>query len=144
MVIDKDTIRVYSLHIESLHISQKNDYLVEEDKEALIRNIAFRFAKQQEQVDIFKAHHEKSPYKTIVCGDFNNTAFSYIYRKIRGNNLNDAFSQLGFGFGSTFDFDYFPLRIDYILLDKSMKIRDFQVFKENLSDHFPIMVNFEL
>lgn len=142
IVIKQDTIRVYSLHLESLHISPKEEDLLQEDKKQLLKNIGRRFVLQQEQAEIFRKHQQKSPYRTIVCGDFNNTAYSYVYRQIKGENLNDAFTQAGQGFGSTFHFKYFPLRIDYILLDKSLKINHFQKFEENLSDHYPIMVDF--
>ena len=38
---------------------------------------------------LFKSMSESS-LKTIVCGDFNNTAYSWAYRKIKGD-LNDTF-----------------------------------------------------
>lgn len=144
IAVNQDTIRVYSLHLESLHISPKQEDLLSEDKEKMMQNIRKRFILQQEQTEIFRNHQKNNPYKTIVCGDFNNTAFSYIYRKIKGKNLNDAFVEAGSGLGKTFRFLFFPLRIDYILVDKSLKINHFRTFQKDLSDHYPIMVDFQL
>ncbi|WP_172918391.1 endonuclease/exonuclease/phosphatase family protein [Capnocytophaga canis] len=141
--VQKDTLRIYSLHLESLHIKPENE-LINQDKERLIKNISRRFVLQQEQMELFKTHQNTSPYKTIVCGDFNNTAYSYIYRNIRGENLNDAFEEKGVGFGKSFNFNFFPFRIDYILLDKSLNIQDFNTFSEVLSDHRPMLVKFSM
>lgn len=143
VIINQDTVRIYSLHLESLHLNPEKDELLNTDKKRLVENIGKRFAQQQQQMEIFKAHKEKSPYRNIVCGDFNNTAHSYIYRQIKGTDLKDAFEEGGWGLGRTFNFKYFPFRIDYILLDKSFTIYDYQTFNKDLSDHFPVMVSFE-
>lgn len=85
----------------------------------------------------------KSPYKTIIIGDFNNTAFSYIYKIVKGDRFQDAFLKVGNGFGQTFNLNYFPLRIDFMLIDPSLKIDSFQVFRVPYSDHFPIFGRIE-
>ena len=79
----------------------------------------------------------------IVSGDFNNTPYSYVYRKIKGNMI-DAFQEGGNGFGRTFDFKYFPVRIDFILVDESFKVNGFKTYEEKLSDHYPILTKVNL
>ncbi len=74
----------------------------------------------------------------IICGDFNNTAYSYVYRKIKGN-LNDTFDEAGNGFGRTYDFQFFPVRIDYIFSDEAFTVNGFKSYNERYSDHYPIM-----
>lgn len=138
ILTDNDTVRVYNMHLESLHVSAKEEDLWEEDKEELVENISRRFAKQQEQVSLFLAHQAQCKHKVIVTGDFNNTAYSYIYRQVRGNKLNDAFQEAGRGFGRTFNFAYFPFRIDFILVDKKFRIHSFKTHYLPLSDHFPL------
>ncbi len=137
IVVKKDTIRVYNLHLQSLHISPDVTLNVEKSN-ALVEHIGEVFEKQQTQVEMFLAHKQQSPYKSIVCGDFNNTPYSYIYNTIT-KKLNDAFEIAGSGFGRTFDFKYFPTRIDYILTDKAFGVNFFEVFDKHLSDHYPIM-----
>ena len=54
--------------------------------------------------------------------------------------IGDAFEEAGTGFGKSYDFNYYPARIDYIFADKSLKIKYFQNFPEiEDSDHFPII-----
>ena len=74
----------------------------------------------------------------------NNSAFSYVYRNIKGN-LQDAFVVAGRGFGKTYDFKYYPARIDYIFFDNRFKIYSFENHTEIIdSDHFPIVAKFEI
>ena len=75
----------------------------------------------------------------IICGDMNNTAFSYVYKNISGD-MNDAFVEAGKGFGQTYNYKYYPARIDYILVDDVFEVKEFKTFNEfKNSDHFPIM-----
>ena len=78
-----------------------------------------------------------------MCGDFNNTVYSYVYRILKGN-LSDAFDVSGTGFGSTFNFKYFPVRIDFILADNSLKVGPFKTYTFPYSDHFPIRTELTL
>ena len=142
IVINKDTIRLYSVHFESLHLD--DDHFSDIHTKRFFSNISSRFSRQQEQVEILEENFKKCPYKKIVCGDFNNTAFSYLYQKISSNNLIDSFQEAGSGFGKTYDFKYFPFRIDYIFIYNSFQITGHKAFSDiRYSDHFPVMASFE-
>lgn len=143
IVKHKDTIRVYNIHLQSMRIDANVDKLKQEDSERLLKRVERTFEMQQSQTELFLKHKAQSPYKMIVCGDFNNTSFSYVYRKIRGD-LNDAFKESGNGFGRTYDFKFFPIRIDFILSDPSFEVKDFKTFDERYSDHYPISATFKL
>ncbi len=138
IVKEKDTIRVYNLHLESLKIQPEKETLTQENSKRLYKRIAHAFAIQQGQVEIFDAHRKTCSYKKIVCGDFNNTAYSRIYKQVRAD-MNDSFEEAGKGFGRTFHFAYFPLRIDFILTDKEIKTLAHQNYRQSYSDHFPVM-----
>ena len=56
---------------------------------------------QQLQAEQFLEHKNKCPYKMIICGDFNNTAYSYVYKEIKGD-LQDTFVEAGNAFGRTY------------------------------------------
>lgn len=143
IVLKNDTIRLYNLHFESFHINPEEQSFSQEDSKRLFLNIGKRFERQQQQYEVFDAHRKESPFPIAVCGDFNNTAFSYLYRKMKSDNLNDAFQEAGNGFGKSFFFKYFPFRIDYVLLDKKFEVIDYQTFsKIPYSDHYPILVTF--
>lgn len=140
IVKKEDTLRIFNVHFQSLNIKPEIKDLQEEDSKKLIGRIGYGFKLQQEQAELMMEEIEKSPYKTIILGDFNNTAFSYIYKYIKGDRFKDAFEASGAGFGKSFDLSYFPLRIDFILIDKELEIHSFETFNDQqLSDHFPIM-----
>jgi endonuclease/exonuclease/phosphatase family metal-dependent hydrolase len=89
-------------------------------------------------------HRNECEYPVIICGDMNNSAYSYVYRSVKGS-LNDAFEEAGSGFGNTYHFKYYPARIDYIFADSAMKVKNFECFQDFVnSDHYPIMARFSL
>jgi len=138
IVKGKDTIRVYNLHLQSLRINPREQRLTTENSEKLINGIGEAFKLQQSQTELFLKHKNKSPYKVIISGDFNNSAFSYVYKTIRGD-MKDSFKQQGNGFGRTYNFKFFPLRIDFLLVDKSWTVDNFKTYDVEYSDHYPIL-----
>ncbi|HNQ27998.1 MAG TPA: endonuclease/exonuclease/phosphatase family protein, partial [Aquaticitalea sp.] len=72
-----DTIRVYNVHLQSMKIDANGDALTKESSENLFRKVSNTFTMQQSQTELFLQHKNKCPYKMIICGDFNNTAYSY-------------------------------------------------------------------
>jgi endonuclease/exonuclease/phosphatase family metal-dependent hydrolase len=143
VVKGKDTIRVYNIHLESLRIDTKIESLKKENSERLLQRIGSAFKKQQNQTELFLEHKNKCKYKMIICGDFNNTAFSYVYRKIKGD-LNDSFKEAGNGFGRTHEFQFIPMRIDFILTDEAFAINGYKSYSEHFSDHYPISTTLSL
>jgi len=147
----KDIIRVYNMHLQSIKISPDVDEISENidviDKEKskhLYIRISKAFKQQQEQAAIFKEHEKGCKYPIIICGDMNNSAFSYVYRNIKGK-LKDSFEEAGLGFGATYKFKYYPARIDYIFADETMEVKQFQSFPDfQNSDHFPIMAKLSM
>ena len=143
IVKNNDTIRIYNIHLQSLHINTNVDNLRNEDSERLLKRVSSTFAMQQKQSELFIQHQKNCPYKVIISGDFNNTAYSYVYKHIKGD-YQDTFEVAGSGFGRTFDFKFFPIRIDFILADNSFDINEFKNYKEKLSDHYPILAKVSL
>ncbi len=134
----KDTIRVYNLHMESLKIQPNAAAIASESSDKLFKRLHTSFGKQELQASLYKKHSAKTSYPKIVCGDFNNTQFSHVYRTIKAD-LRDSFREKGVGFGKTFDFMGVPMRIDFILVDETLQVMTHQNFEVSLSDHFPIM-----
>ncbi|CDF79970.1 endonuclease/exonuclease/phosphatase [Formosa agariphila KMM 3901] len=139
-----DTIRVYNIHLQSLKINPEVEELKKQDSERLFKSIGQSFATQQRQTELFLEHKAQCNYKMIITGDLNNTASSYVYRMIKGN-LNDTFKEAGSGFGKTFNFKFFPVRIDFIFTDDAFNINGFKIFNDAVySDHYPIMTTLSL
>ena len=65
------------------------------------------------------------------------------FQLVKGDLL-DTFEEVGNGFGRTFDFKFFPFRIDFILVDKAFKVNGFKNYNKKLSDHYPIKATVKL
>ncbi|MEN8857480.1 MAG: endonuclease/exonuclease/phosphatase family protein [Flavobacteriaceae bacterium] len=137
-----DTIRVYNIHLESLKINPDKQNFGEKNSDRLLRRIKASFQKQAAQVEQFLAHEKEWKGKKIICGDFNNTAFSWVYRQIK-KDKQDAFKIAGKGMGKTFNYLY-PMRIDFILPDNNFDVNNFKTFDVEYSDHFPILARIKL
>jgi endonuclease/exonuclease/phosphatase family metal-dependent hydrolase len=141
-----NTIRVYNMQLQSIKISPDVDE-IEDNVDAIdkqkskqvLSRISAAFKKQQTQAEILMSHKKDCDYPLIICGDMNNSAFSYVYRSVKGD-LNDCFEEQGNGFGPTYNFKYYPARIDYIFADKKMIVKSFTNFPHfKNSDHYPVM-----
>jgi len=150
--INEDTVRVYNIHFQSIFFSSE-DYLfaqqatsnpdltnedLKKNSVRILKKIKAGFAKRPAQVDTLVKHIKLSPYKTIICGDFNDTPCSYTYKQIQ-KLLEDAFVGSGKGRGYTLIINkLLSFRIDYIFHDKSFKSYGFATKKINCSDHYPV------
>lgn len=141
----KDTIRVYSMHLQSVKISTDIHEKLDESKSKFIfKRISEAFKQQQLQSELIKEHYLSCPYSKIICGDMNNSAFSYVYRNIKGE-MNDAFEESGIGFGKSYNFKYYPARIDYVFAEKTFEIKEFITNNQiKLSDHFPVITRLKI
>ena len=137
VIVNEDTLRVYNLHLQSLRITPTVSSLQEGNKDKLRKRIGNSFAKQQEQVVQVLAHKNKSKYPVLLSGDINNTPFSYIYKELQ-KDMKDAFIERGNGLGTTYSFDSYPMRIDYIFTSNSFEVLKFNTIKKSFSDHYPI------
>jgi len=138
IIINRDTIRVYNVHLQSFKFDKSLNIPVIDNAEKLVFDLNNTFKKQQNQAEKLSLHISNSPYKVIVSGDFNNTPFSYIYNLIK-SDLKDSFVEKGNFLGQTYNYKSIPLRIDFILVDKLFKVNDFIIDKVNFTDHSPII-----
>ena len=149
--IGKDTIRVFNVHFQSLHL-QKEDYLftqqlenysneaLSQNSKRILRKMKKGFAIRAEQVKILNEHIQSSPYKAIVCGDFNDTPWSFTYKQTQ-DLLKDTYRESGKGFGNTMKINkLLSFRIDYIFCDKSFNSYKFTTIPYTASDHLPVCV----
>jgi endonuclease/exonuclease/phosphatase family metal-dependent hydrolase len=141
LLIGKDTARIYNVHLQSIKLNLQKEFFGQKDAEELQMRISQAFQMQQEQVEKYLEHQSETKHKIVIAGDFNNTGYSWVYRKLK-DGKNDAYVEAGVGFDKTYDFQ-FPLRIDFFLVDKSLKINYFKTYKDKYSDHFPILVRID-
>lgn len=139
----KDTIRIFNVHLQSYNVEPEVDKLQKENSSRLLKRIEKRIKMQDEQAKIVKSFVDKSPYKTLITGDFNNTQFSNIYNTLKGG-FQDTFLEKGQGFGRSYKLFGIPIRIDYILADESFEVVSHQNYDVEFSDHYPIMAKLNL
>jgi len=133
-----DTIRIYNFHLQSLGVIPNKDYFGHKDSEKLLKKLNKSFKIQQKEIDTLNYHIKNTQHRTIIAGDMNNTAYSWAYKNLK-KDRQDSFLEAGRGFGKTYTFNGFPLRIDYIFVDKSLSINEHKNYNVKYSDHYPIM-----
>lgn len=137
----EDTLRIYNLHLESYQL-QKNDSLTDPTRSVrLVRRLEKIYQKQLDQVLQWQQVENFNEYPSLICVDLNNTAFSDVYRNLRGPH-NDAFVEAGKGFGATYSLGGIPYRIDFIFSSNRLKVLDYFTHDIKLSDHQPISAKF--
>ena len=126
------------MHLESIKISADiNQEMDEKRSKFIFNNISKAFSQQQNQSELIKEHYLSCHHPKIICGDMNNSAFSYVYRTIKGE-LKDAFEEAGSGFGKSYNYKYYPARIDYIFVEQNIEVKQFSSLDYFIqSDHFP-------
>jgi endonuclease/exonuclease/phosphatase family metal-dependent hydrolase len=146
--VGEDTLRIYNMHLQSIRLSSRHYRMIDSlkfryDDQQMeeIRDLSTRlrdaFIKRAVQADHIASHMAGCPYPIIACGDFNDTPVSYTYKRIRGE-LNDVFTECGWGAGRTYNGKFPSFRIDYILSSREFESLHFMRRKVKLSDHFPI------
>lgn len=78
----------------------------------------------------------------ILCGDFNDVPYSYVYNTMLGNMV-DGFKECGSGFMYTYRGSK-AVRIDYIFHDKGIEGLNYYKLPLTYSDHFPVFMQLKL
>ncbi|WP_244825439.1 endonuclease/exonuclease/phosphatase family protein [Carboxylicivirga linearis] len=147
-------VRVFNNHLESIRFSSKhlnfldslnykNDKERREGMKEISGKLKLAFQHRADQAERIGKHISNAPFPAIVCGDFNDTPVSYVYRKMKGD-LKDAFVESGRGFGGTYNGNLPSFRIDFIFHDNRFNSYGFKKLNVNYSDHFPIMTTINL
>ena len=79
----------------------------------------------------------------ILCGDFNDIPYSYVYNTVKGDMV-DGFKECGAGWMYTYRSKNKPVRIDYIFHDQSIKGISYYKTELTYSDHFPVFMKIAL
>jgi endonuclease/exonuclease/phosphatase family metal-dependent hydrolase len=80
-----------------------------------------------------------SEVPVIVCGDFNDVPYSYVYNTMLGDKV-DGFKECGSGFMHTFRGGKKMVRIDYIFHDKALEGLSYYKKDLSYSDHYPVFM----
>jgi len=149
--IDRDTVRIFNVHLRSMSIDEKAIFEKEKNQEEtktvffdLFKRLKNGFIDRANQVEVLKTYFLKSPYPVIICGDFNDLPYSYTYQYLK-NDFKNAFENAGTGFGFSYNGLLFFLRIDNQFYDNKIRINSFRTHKNvPYSDHFPITAEYNV
>ena len=144
--VGRDTVRVIGLHLYSMTlglsklVEQKEMDGIENESRITLRKMKNGFQQRAEEFTVLQEWIRTSPYPVLVCGDFNEVPYSYIYGKLR-KSLRNSFEEKGNGFGFSFNHLPYFIRIDHQFYDESrLSVHDFTTYsKIKYSDHYPIM-----
>lgn len=117
---------------------------VEEYGKSIVQKLKTAYVKRSEEVVSMLGDIPNDGRPILLCGDFNDTPMSYTYHLIRKAGFNDSFIKAGRGIGYTYAGKLPLLRIDYVWTNESIKPVSFQRIKYKGSDHYPIMLSFNL
>lgn len=148
VVIKNDTIRIFNIHLASIKLKPGDlDFVVNPEADNsddlkshtsdIYRKLIQAYLFREKQLKYLVNEIKSTKYEIILCGDFNDTPSSWIYKQLE-QHLNDAFVKKGMGIGRTYAGPLPFLRIDYILTGTSFSIVGFTRHNLIKSDHFPI------
>lgn len=153
VVKDGDTVRIFTSHLQSFEFTQEDYANIEKIKEtdaevldaseSIYSKMKAAFIRRSKQAEIVKDELDKTPYASLMCGDFNDVPNSYTYFHIRGNR-QDAFLTSSFGIGQSYSALAPTLRIDYIMPDDRFTIHQFEMVDEGLSDHHLLVADISI
>lgn len=148
--INDAVYRVYNVHLETtgingmLHRAAKaqaqgvevqNNTLLN----ALYGSYTVGMIARSGQANTVAMDMRESEVPVIVCGDFNDVPYSYVYNTMLGDKI-DSFKECGSGFMHTFRGGKKMVRIDYIFHDKALEGVSFYKKDLSYSDHYPVFL----
>ncbi|CAG4995241.1 hypothetical protein DYBT9275_01588 [Dyadobacter sp. CECT 9275] len=144
--VREDTVTIIGVHLYSMMLrldellnQRKRSEITREGKESYYR-IRDGFVNRKRETDLMLAWIRASRHPVIVCGDFNETPYSYSYSQTR-RLLSNAFEDKGKGFGFTFNGTPSFIRIDNQFYDdERLELVSFQTLTDvKHSDHYPLI-----
>lgn len=147
--VNGTVLRIFNVHLQTTGISrtlhqaakmEAQNYDVNSNRlmSALFGNYTLGMYFRSSQAVIVANEKRSSEKPCIVCGDFNDVPYSFVYNTMLGNMV-DGFKECGSGLMYTFRGTK-AVRIDYIFHDQSLKGLTYYKGESNNSDHYPIFM----
>lgn len=147
LLINKDTVRIYNVHLQSMGINPEKMQSTEGIKNEY-ENVTNKFltssAERTRQINLLLAGSDTLGLRKIMVGDFNDVPFSYNYFQFR-KRFKNAFEEVGSGFGVSYNGKIPFLRIDNQFYSEGVAARSLKTINNiYYSDHFPLIGNYEI
>lgn len=140
-------LRLIDFRLQSYHLSfgkNMNVHISPDVKPAPLERMRRSFILRDGNATDIRQSIDASPANVIVCGDMNDVPASHVYSIIRGEDMKDAWGEVGRGYAPTFNRHHLPFRIDHVLYRGDLQALNAQRIKGGDSDHYPIMVTFDI
>lgn len=152
--VEGSIIRVFNVHMQTTSFDRMRSKAAQEraieneEGERLIYinysdNLEANAIERSRQSRLVKAVVSATEYPVILCGDFNDTPYTYVYRMLK-DNLKDGFQTAGKGYAATYKGLENLLRIDYIFHSESLEGVEYETLDYEMSDHNPVMMTLNL
>jgi len=146
-------VRVFNVHLQTTGINrtlrqaaklQMKDYDVSSNRllSAIYGNYTLGMMFRAGQAVTVANEKRNSEKPVILCGDFNDVPYSFVYKTMLGNMV-DGFKECGSGWMYTFR-GAKAVRIDYIFHDESLKGLTYYKSDLTYSDHYPVFMKIAL
>ena len=148
-------VDIASVHLASFMLSEKERGLVKDLKTSdpkdgirELRNtvsgkLLEGFRQRASDAVLLRDVADRLSGNLIICGDFNDVPASWVYNEVRGDDMNDAVAETGFGPLHTYNDHQFYFRIDQVLYRGDLRAISVERSKIDASDHYPLLVTFE-
>ncbi len=140
-------LRLVDFRLQSYHLSfgKSQSVRVSPDiKPSALDRMRRSFTLRGHDASEIRKSIDASPDNLIVCGDMNDVPASHVYRLICGDDLQDAWEQVGSGYACTYNRHNLCYRIDHIFYRGDLRALRARRLKGGSSDHYPLMVTFDI
>ena len=138
------SFKITDKELEELLADNSDSEVTKKRGMSLFNKMSYAFEHRAFDVNDMLAAMPKDDTPVIVCGDFNDMPVSYVCQKMTHAGFYDAFIKSGHGIGATHLGKLPWLRIDYLWINKYIKSLDYKKIDFKGSDHYPIMMKFQL
>ena len=147
--------RIFNVHLETTGINgtlHRAGKIMAQHREvdnnrlfnAILGNYTMGLMFRSGQAITIANEKRESDKPTILCGDFNDVPYSFVYNTVKGDMV-DGFKECGAGWMYTYrGMKRQPVRIDYIFHDENIKGIAYYRSDLTYSDHFPVFMKIAL
>lgn len=140
VTIGPDTVRIYNVHLKSMRFElerYKESDRLRSTMKIVINKLRYGAIDRAYEIRKLLSHVDQCMHPVVICGDFNETPYSYNYFTMK-SKFNNSFEEVGKGFGFTFHGQPMKLRIDHHFYNDKIEVAGYWLdHSMEVSDHYP-------
>lgn len=145
-------LRVVGMHLSSLSLTDNDRDIIDKmnthsDRKGRIRSVKNKlgaaFVAHAQEAAAMREFIDNTAGDLLIMGDMNDTPGSFTYRTICGDDVRDAWADVGFGPMYTYHDHHLYVKIDHILYRGGLKPLACRSDRAGESDHYPMVATFE-